>query len=70
MQCVSTAVCSGKVQSEHSDSEENASGNVEEVCTEQDAQALMKDLWSKPEHERPREKLLHLLKSTRSWHTR
>ena len=47
-----------------------ASGNVEEVCTEQDAQALMKDLWSKPEHERPREKLLHLLKSTRSWHTR
>jgi len=43
---------------------ENTSGNVEEICTEQDAVALMKDLWSKAEHERPLEKLLHLLKLT------
>ena len=44
VESMSTAVCSGKVQSalqsEHSESVENASGNVEEVCTEQDAQAL------------------------------
>ena len=60
---VSTAVCSSAVQSalqsEHSEIEENTSGSVEEVCTEQYAPALMKDLWSKPENERPWEKLLH-----------
>ena len=60
VESVSTAVCSSKVQSEI---DENTSGNVE-VCTEQDAPAIMKDLWSKPEHERPWEKLLHLLKLT------
>lgn len=68
VESVSTAVYSGKVQSalqsEHSESEDNSTGNVEEVCTLQDPQALMKDLWSKPEHERPWEKLLHLLKLT------
>ena len=57
VESVSTAVCSSAVQSalqsEHSEIEENTSGSVEEICTEQDAPALIKDLWSKPEHERP-----------------
>ena len=57
VESLSTAVCFSTVQSalqsEHSEIEENTSGSVEEICTEQDAPALIKDLWSKPEHERP-----------------